>query len=70
MINDVQKTFFTGEFAKLFDVKKIRFCIMIKSIYLSRLVCIKMGTVTIHLSNLTILLRFNPCELFNFRSKS
>ncbi|MCY7707070.1 MerR family transcriptional regulator, partial [Bacillus safensis] len=22
MINDVQKTFFTGEFAKLFDVKK------------------------------------------------
>lgn len=70
MINDVQKTFLLENLPSYLMSKKIRFCIMIKSIYLSRLVFTKMDTVTIHLSNLTILLRFNPCGLFNFRSKS
>lgn len=70
MMNDVQKTFLTGEFAALFEVKKIHCSIMIRSICLSRQVFRKMGTVIIHLNSLIISWPFNLFALFNFRSSN
>lgn len=70
MMSDGQKTFLTGEFAALFEVKKIHCSIMIRSICLSRQVFRKTGTVIIHLNNLIISWLFNPFALSNFRSNN